>query len=65
LAPSKKFIQSLPFKKIPDRTDFTNLDATTRIKYWEKVLEETDKQADCFNEFVVKQDIAKIKAFQP
>jgi hypothetical protein len=65
LAPSKKFIQSLPYKKIPDRTDFTNLDATTRIKYWEKVLEETDKLAECFNEFVLKQDIAKIRAFQP
>ncbi len=65
LAPSAQFIQSLPFGKIPDRTDFTKLDAATRIKYWLKVLEETDKLAECFNEFVVKQDIAKIRAFQP
>jgi len=65
LAPSKKFIQSLPFNKIPDRTDFTEIDNTTRIKYWEQVLGETDKLAECFNEFVVKQDIAKIRAFQP
>jgi len=65
LAPSKKFIQSLPFNKIPDRTDFTKLDTATRIKYWEKVLEETDKLAECFNEFVVTQDIAKIREFQP
>jgi len=65
LAPSQKFIESLPYKKIPDRTDFTKMDATTRIKYWLKVLEETDKLAECFNDFVVKQDIAKIKAFQP
>ncbi|PKI17469.1 patatin-like phospholipase family protein [Colwellia sp. 12G3] len=65
LAPSAKFIKSLPFKKIPDRTDFTKLDASTRIKYWLKVLEETDKLAECFNEFVVNQDITKVKAFQP
>ena len=65
LAPSEKFIQSLPFKKIPDRTDFTELDSSTRIKYWLRVLEETDKLAECFNEFVMKQDIAKIRAFQP
>ncbi len=65
LAPSEKFIQSLPYGKIPDRTDFTKLDAPTRIKYWLQVLEETDKLADCFNEFVGKQNITKIKAFQP
>lgn len=65
LAPSQNFIQSLPFGKIPDRTDFTKMDAQTRIKYWLKVLEETTQLAECFNDFVVKQDITKIKAFQP
>lgn len=65
LAPSAKFIKSLPFKKIPDRTDFTELDSSTRIKYWLKVLEQTDRLAECFNEFIMKQDIAKIRAFQP
>jgi len=65
LAPSQSFIQSLPFGKIPDRTDFTKLDAPTRIKYWLKVLEETEKLAECFHEFVIKQDLTKIKAFQP
>jgi hypothetical protein len=65
LAPSQSFIQSLPYGKIPDRTDFTKLDAPTRIKYWLEVLEQTEKIAECFNNFVIKQDIAKIKAFQP
>ena len=65
LAPSEKFIRSLPFNKIPDRTDFTELDSSTRIKYWLKVLEQTDRLAECFNEFMMKQDITKIKAFQP
>ena len=65
LAPSEKFIKSLPFNKIPDRTDFTELDASIRIKYWLKVLEQTDKLAECFHELVEKQDITKIKEFQP
>ena len=65
LAPSKKFIRSLPFNKIPDRTDFTKLDSSTRIKYWLKVLVQTDRLAECFNEFVIKQDITKIKIFKP
>ena len=65
LAPSQSFIQSLPYGKIPDRTDFTKLDAPTRIKYWLKVLEETEKLAECFNDFVIKQELKKIKAFQP
>ena len=65
LAPSQKFIESLPYSKIPDRTDFTKMDAAVRIKYWEKVLDETTQLAECFNEFVIKQEIGKIKAFKP
>lgn len=65
LAPSKTFIKSLPYSKIPDRTDFTNMRASTRINYWEKVLEQTTQLAECFDEFIVKQDVSKIKAFEP
>jgi len=65
LAPSQKFIQTLPFGKIPDRTDFTKMEPKVRIKYWLKVLEETNKLAECFNEFIIKQDLSQVKAFQP
>ena len=65
LAPSQKFIQSLPFNKIPDRRDFTQMEPSARIQYWEKVLEETGKLAECFHEFVEKQYITKIKPFTP
>ncbi len=65
LAPSAKFIQSLPFHKIPDRTDFTEMDATTRIKYWLTVLEKTDQLAEAFHEFFTTQNINKVKLFQP
>ncbi|MGO2168825.1 MAG: patatin-like phospholipase family protein, partial [Pseudoalteromonas sp.] len=49
ITPSKQFIAGLPYGKIPDRTDFTDLDVDTRIKYWRKVFNETEKLADVFD----------------
>ncbi len=65
LSPSKKFVNSLPFNKIPDRTDFTAMDANTRIKYWLAVLARTDELAQTFDEFFNAQDLNKIKPFNP
>lgn len=65
LVPSDAFVQSLPFGKIPDRTDFTTMDAKTRIKYWQTVLAQTDRLAESFNDFYHKQDLTKIKVFSP
>jgi hypothetical protein len=65
LSPSAKFVDSLPYHKIPDRTDFTNMDTAKRIAYWKTVLKETEVLAECFNDFIYKQDISSIKAFQP
>lgn len=63
ICPSKAFIESLPYKKIPDRTDFTEFDAETRIAYWKEVLARTDELGEDFNNFVAQQDIARIKPF--
>ncbi len=63
LCPSEKFVQSLPYGKIPDRTDFTKMDADTRLKYWREVLKRTEDLADEFKQFVERQDIAKIRPF--
>lgn len=65
IVPSAQFISALPYGKIPDRTDLTNLDATTRLKYWLKVLAETDRLAELFNEFLFKQDLSQVKPFLP
>ncbi len=65
LSPSAKFVNSLPYHKIPDRTDFTNMDTTKRIAYWKKVLKKTEILAESFNDFIYKQDISGIKIFQP
>jgi len=45
LVPSDKFIASLPFQKIPDRKDFTEMDASIRLPYWKKVLAQTEQLA--------------------
>ncbi|MFP3350203.1 patatin-like phospholipase family protein [Pseudoalteromonas sp. SIMBA_153] len=49
ITPSKEFIAGLPYGKIPDRNDFTDLDADTRIKYWSTVFSETEKLAEAFD----------------
>ena len=43
LAPSESFIAKLPYGKIPDRKDFSDLSNEDREAYWNTVLAETDK----------------------
>jgi len=52
VTPSKDYVAQLPFGKISDRKDFTNFDADTRIKYWQKILAESEKLADDFSKLV-------------
>ena len=63
LVPSDEFVQSLPFGKIPDRTDFTTMDAKPRIKYWQSVLAQTERLAESFDDFINKQALENIKLF--
>ncbi|WP_448564172.1 patatin-like phospholipase family protein [Thalassotalea ganghwensis] len=46
LVPSEQFIQRLPYGKIPDRKDFTEMEASQRIKYWQGVLAMTEYLAE-------------------
>lgn len=64
LVPSKKFIARLPFGKIPDRKDFTNLDAATRVSYWQTVLKESDILADEFMKLVATSNTENIKLIE-
>ena len=61
ICPSEKFVQSLPYGKIPDRTDFTEMDAETRIKYWKAVLTQTDQLANSLSTVIVNKNIKIIK----
>ena len=55
ITPSKEFVAGLPYGKIPDRNDFTDLDADTRIKYWNTVFSETEKLAEAFDSNLKKE----------
>ncbi len=61
LVPSDEFVAQLPFGKIPDRTDFETMDSSTRIRYWHKVFDETERLAESFAEAVINPDKANIK----
>jgi hypothetical protein len=63
LVPSKEFIATLPYQKIPDRKDFEQLDANTRITYWQTVLKQTEQLAHAFDDFLNKKSDAHIKPF--
>lgn len=49
LTPSRSFVESLPFSKIPDRKDFEKMDTDTRLKAWAKVLSVCHRLADDFD----------------
>lgn len=57
LVPSKEFIASLPFKKIPDRKDFEKMEAQQRIQYWQTVISESDRLGDYFMSLVETGDV--------
>ncbi|ASM52353.1 hypothetical protein PESP_b0850 [Pseudoalteromonas espejiana DSM 9414] len=62
ISPSKEFIAGLPYGKIPDRNDFTDLDADTRIKYWNTVFSETEKLAEEFDKKLTSEKHNMYKA---
>ena len=63
LAPTAQFIQSLPYQKIPDRLDFKHLADADRMKAWRRVLSESERLAESFNEIAHKNDFSKVMAF--
>lgn len=60
LVPSEEFVASLPYGKIPDRKDFETMDADNRIKYWQRVLSESERLGDEFLNIVDKQNVAEL-----
>ncbi|TRX56360.1 patatin-like phospholipase family protein [Thalassomonas sp. M1454] len=52
IAPTPEFVAKLPFAKIPDRKDFTQLTEKDRIAYWNIVVSESERLAQEFFELV-------------
>lgn len=62
IVPSKEFVASLPYGKIPDRKDFETMPADQRISYWQKVLQESDKLGDAWQKMLASSSlVSKIK----
>jgi hypothetical protein len=64
LCPSAEFIDSLPYHKIPDRTDFVDMKPAQRIQYWQQVFVESEKLAQQFKHFYQTQNISSIKSIK-
>ena len=62
IAPSDKFVKSLPFEKIPDRKDFTSFKGKDkeRMAYWRVVVEKNRQMGDEFYEAVQSGKIRQI-----
>ena len=52
VTPSKEFVATLPYGKIPDRKDFEKLGADERIRCWRQVLKASERLAVDFQELV-------------
>lgn len=63
VSPSQKFVDSLPYSKIPDRKDYERMDNTTRIQYWNSVVDRSKAIADAFDQWLSSPDL--IKFIQP
>lgn len=57
MAPSDEFVASLPYGKIPDRKDFANLDAATRLKYWRSAVAQGQQLAEQLQEWIASDRI--------
>jgi hypothetical protein len=65
VSPSREFVASLPYGKIPDRNDFKRLDAAQRLRYWQTVLQESERLADDFRAMVeTGAGLESIESFQ-
>jgi len=59
IVPSQAFIDRLPFAKIPDRTDFANLDVQTRQAYWQTAVDAGYEMAEQLADWVKTGAIAQ------
>jgi len=62
VAPSKTFVEDLPFGKIPDRKDFTTFKGKDgeRMAYWQTVVKKNKQLGDEFFEAVQSKKIKQI-----
>ncbi len=60
IAPSRDFVHSLPYHKIPDRKDFNRLSDEERVRYWNTVVNKNHQLGDELHEAIESGRIRKI-----
>ena len=58
VSPSDDFVASLPYGKIPDRTDFANFETAERVRIWKQCINACQAMADEFHEVIEKDQLA-------
>lgn len=64
ICPSPKYVATLPYQKISDRSDFTEMETQQRLDYWQHILHASEYLAEDFDQFVQQPSISKIKPMQ-
>lgn len=59
IAPSRDYIASLPYGKIPDRKDFGSMSQVDRMDYWREAMERSGELAAAFHDVVTDPDPLK------
>jgi hypothetical protein len=64
LAPDPAWVERLPNRKLPDRTDFTRYgnDLAARVKAWNAAAGAAQQLADEFGEWVERGDLGRVQA---
>lgn len=58
VTPSPEFIARLPYGKIPDRKDFERFSDQARLQYWHTVIEQNQRLADAFDQWINSGNLA-------
>jgi hypothetical protein len=60
ISPTRKYLEKLPYKKLPDRKDFTRFvdDYEGRLKYWRTAMGESQRLADELASLIESGEIA-------
>ena len=57
VCPSSEFIETLPNRKVPDRTDFATMSPELRVKVWRSTVAACERLAEEFNDVLDKGEL--------
>jgi len=61
ICPSAKYVATLPYQKISDRSDFIDMETQQRLDYWQDILAASEYLAEDLDKFIHQQALDKIQ----